>query len=327
MEPGGALVLGVVTLLSGVLGAYLAGETARQLREAARVVAGPEELPDGGRATYLEVTLADAPDARRLRLAQVHDTFGYWLARYGVAVEHHRAEAGLSRLLLRGLFGVGDYRETLDRRRGWTVAPDAVTVRDGGERRSLAFDDDVLPLQRLEADGATVPFLAHVGGGLALLFLVVLPVGLFAVGFPPVALAVAGGAAATLLVAFAAVKLYHDTGAVGGWEVVAGLDDGAVPDRVAALGDAPDPDRTAKVNAARAAPGDAVRVVGTVESTPEGLQVTDGVVSTRGRGFLAAAATADAIRTAVFATVALLVAGGGAYLLAPSAVGRLAGVL
>jgi hypothetical protein len=321
------LILGALTLLFGTLGAYLAVETVREVREAARVLAGPEEPPDCEGETYLAVTLADAPGARRLRLAQVHDTFGYWLARYGVAVEHHRAEAGLSRLLLRGVFGVDDYRETLDRRRGWTVAPGGVVVRDGGERRRVAFGDDVLPLQRLEADGATVPFLAHAGGGLGLLFLVVLPVGLFAVGFPLVTLAIAGVTTAALVGAFAAGKAYHDTGAVGGWEVVAGLDDGAVPDPVAALGDAPDPDRTAKVNAARAAPGDTVRVVGTVEATEEGLRVTDGVVSTRGQGFLAAAAAADAVRTLVFAVVALLVAAGGAYLLAPSVAGRLAGLL
>lgn len=323
------LVVGVLAAVFGVGGATFAAKTVGEFREAGRVVAGPaDDLTRGGaeeHETFLEVTLADGPDAGPVTLGQVHDTFGYWLVRQWATGNRRNGFTHLYRLVLAAIYRPGDYREDDDRRRGWTVTPDSVLVRVDGELLDVTFDGGVRPLQRLEADGATVPALAGIVITLAGFLVVLSPV--LAVVF--LGVRTAGAAAALGFVALVgglgAGKAYHDTGLVGHWSTVTDIDDEAVPAAVA--DDTVDPSRTAKCDLVRVAPGDRLGVVGTVESTADGLRVTEGVVSTRGRWFLAVAATIDAVRTFVFAVLCLLVAAGGAYLLAPALVAGAVGAL
>lgn len=316
----GDLLVGGVTLVVGVVGLVYAVGAVREFLEAGRVVTGPEEPGEGDdeRATYLDATIADDPDLDAVAMGQVHDTFGYWLVRWWGTGPRSNLYGLLGRGVLRVVYGADEPRDGGDRRRGWAVDPGTVPVRVDGRLLALEVGADAYPLQRLETDGETVPFLAVLGllaFGFALLLspLVGLVFTLHPLAGVGLVVILAGVPAGLL-----AGKLYHDTGLVGRWERVTGLGDDAVPDALAAAGETSDPEATGKVNLATVEPGDPLRVVGTVEPTAEGLRVVDGVVSTRGRWFLAVAATLDAVRSAVFAAVALALAAVGVAILAPS---------
>lgn len=317
----GTVILGGMALLFGLGGLALAADAVGEFLVAGRVVTGPgdPDAGDGERATYLSVTLADAPDVDDVTLGQVHDTFGYWLTRFwasGGTVDGLVAGA-----LLALLFRPADYRSDDDRRRGWGVAPASVPVRMDGRLFDLEFGEDAYPLQRLEADGMTVPWLAGVAVTAWALVLLGSPLLETAARLYPAAALAALGVASGVPLALVAGKVYHDVALVGRWSRVVDLGDPAVPPALAEAGDTVDPPGPAKVDLATASPGDTLRVVGTVDSTPGGLHVVDGVVSTRGRVFLAVAATIDAVRTLAFAAVALLVAGVALVSLFPSLAG------
>lgn len=324
----GDLIVGALTAGFALGGVYFAAGGVREGFEAARVVTGPAGDPTAGddeRGTYFAATVADDPGADTVTLGQVRDEFGYWLVRFWATGGGTNAFAALGRGLLSVAYGPEDYRNGDDRRRGSAAVPSSVPVRADGQSLGLSLGDDARPLQRLEADGATVPFLAGVGVvllGFALLFS---PIFLLAVRlFPPVG--VAYGAVVALVVGgLVGGKVYHDTGLVGGWSRVTAVDDEDVPTAVAEAGATEDPASTARCDLVEVEPGDPVRVVGTLESTAEGLRVIDGVVSTRGRWFLAVAAVLDAVRTFVFAALCLLTAAVGTGLLAPSLVVGLVG--
>lgn len=229
------LVLGGMTLVAGLVGLAYARDGIRSVAATARVLTGPEAVPDGEGATFLTLSLADTPDAGPVTLGRVRDTFGYWLVRYWAS--GGTAYGIVGGLLMRVLFDPEDYRFDDDRRPGSAVDPGTVRARVDGRLRDVTFDDDAAPLQRLEANGTTVPFLVGVGASVAFgLGLVSPTVPVMLRLYPRFGWGVLGVVGLTA-VGVLAGKRYHDTAAVGRWDAVTGLDDDAVPDALAAAGD------------------------------------------------------------------------------------------
>jgi hypothetical protein len=171
----------------------------------------------------------------------------------------------------------------------------------------------------LEADGGAVPFV--VVAALPALFVgalvppvvntAVLPAGYEVVARLPVWWLAGGGYAGFLLV----VKAYHDTALVGGGDAVVAADDPGAPVAAADAAGTEDPPGTALACLREAGAEECVRVLGRVRPDEEGVELVDGVVTTRGTGFLAVAAVAGTVRGGGVA-LALAVAGTGTPYLA-----------
>jgi hypothetical protein len=319
------------------------------VRRAVRVLTGPEPATtvEERAATYVAVELGDPGDDEALTLAQVHDTFGYYVLRTLAAdtsgepgSETERlpfvtnpsggvSPTGVHEWLLDKLYSPDGYREEEggpDRCRARVFDPSTVTARVEGRRLRLDLEDEVRPLQRLQADGTLVPWLFFYGAVLWWLgfvpTLAAAPAVLVAAaeGFVGTVLVrwllpAEVGVTALLLLVLAVLTVYHDTALVGGWSTVLPLRSDPVPDAVAAADDTPDPDRTARVDLATAEPGVTLSILGTVEPTHDCIRVVEGVVSTRGRAFLLVASVVDAVRPLLVAGLQVAVAAGAGWLL------------
>jgi hypothetical protein len=341
-EAGTALLLqasdvDVVALLLLLAGLALVGFVAAtgllwtvlgDILDALRVLTGSADPTaiEEREETYVAVELDDSGYSEEVTLAQVHDTFGYWLARtlaadipdaedvveYPYVIRRRIAGALPLKLVPALLYAPGASRGDVDRCRARVLDPRTVTADVEGGRVRVTVEEGVRPLQRPQADGGLVPTLFWVVTGTAVpALLVTLPMYPLAADAGPL-LALELRVLVVLLASLALATLYHDTAILGGWDRVVPLVSDSVPDAVAAADDTPDPDRTARVDLATAESGATLRVLGTVEPTSDGLRVVDGVVSTRSRAFLLLATVGDAARSLLVAAFwALLAAGAG----------------
>lgn len=307
------LFLGVITVLFVLGGLVAAGRTVRRFGRVRTVLGTPTPL--SAASGEAEGTFS-ATAAASGHLAVATDDFGYWCLRYWASGASTNLFTHVGRVLVRARYGHIAVRTGSSRRRADVLEPAPLPTRSDGERTPLTLGEDGRPLQRLEADGGFVPFTVTA----APLFLLVL--GVFLLPLVGMLLpSIAGWLASTplvqgLVVGYLAVavglKLYHDTALVGGWEKVVGLDGGAVPAAISEAADTDDPASTGLVCLREIEDGESLRVLGRIESAPDGgKRLADGIVTTRGRGFLTLAALTGAVQQLVW-TVGLFVLGGGA---------------
>jgi hypothetical protein len=305
-------ITGALTLLL-LAGAGLSAANAREsLRRLRAALGSPAPLSDvdGERSGLFGAAVVGAgPGQQAGQLVAVTDTAGYWWVRHWAAGASTNALTLVGGLVVRLLYGENTTRGQGNRRRGSRLVPDELAVRTGGERTDLALGRDGRPLQRLEADGGTVPFLVPVLP--VVLGVAVLAAELLAPAYLPGIdrwLAVTPlweAAAVAYLAALVGVKVYHDTALVGDWDAVVPADGTEAPVAAADAAGTADPPGTAQACLRGLASDERLLVLGRLRSGDDGVELVDGVVTTRGRGFLAVAAAVGATRGAA-ATLALL---------------------
>jgi len=282
--------------------------------------AAPLTDVDGEATGLFEATVAGAgPEGRGGRFVAVTDTAGYWWLRYPASGGSTNLFALLGALGLRVVYGDAGTRSAGGRRRAGLLVPAPLAVRAAGERTALSLGEAGRPLQRLEADGGAVPFVvvaavpALVVGALVLSVVPpgLLPAGQAAVARLPVWWLAGGGYLGFLL----AVKGYHDTALVGGWDAVVAADDPGAPVAASDAAGTEHPPGTALACLRTLDADERLRVLGRVRPEEDGVELVDGVVTTRGRRFLTAAAAAGTVRGGAVALV-LAAAGAGTASLA-----------
>jgi len=298
-----AAITGALTLLL-LAGAGLSAANAREsLRRLRAALGGATPLTDvdGDRTGLFDAAVVGAgPGGQAGRLVAVTDTAGYWWLRYWATGSSTNALTLLGGLVVRLVYGENRTRGAGSRRRGSRLVPDALAVRAGGERTALSLGEGGRPVQRLEADGGTVPFLVPVLP--AVLGIAVLAAELLAPAYLPgidrwLAVTPLWEAAGLAYLGFlVGVKAYHDTALVGDWDAVVPADGTEAPVAAADAAGTADPPGTARACLRDLESDDPLLVLGRVRSGETGVELVDGVVTTRGGGFLAVAAAVGATR-------------------------------
>lgn len=314
-EPTDLVLLWLLVALLALLTLYLAYRTSRSARRLLTLLDGGAEPLS--RAAAGERGFYAATVERAGTLALVVDSFGYFCVASATRGHRFNLFTLAGRFLHRALYGDYDVDDPHDRRRASVVDPSPLSTRSAGSLDDLRLGADGRVLQRLEADGEPVPTLFAglplLVGFVALVLFPLLPAVVWtALGWlaahPPAAAAVAA-----YLLAPVGLKLYHDTALVGGWDRVAAPDAEGVPPAVADAADTGDPPGTARACLRTVDAGDPIRVLGSVERDDDAL-VVDGVVTTRGRGFLTVAAAVGTTRNLVWTLLSTAVTAGLAWL-------------
>lgn len=283
-----SVLVGVVLLIAGcvlaLLGAFAFQPAAAAGRRLWRVVRGDASslatATRGGEAFHATTV------RERGRLAVAVDRFAYWCLRFA-ADGGNTVFAVVGKRLFASRYGTHERRSGDSRIRHGDVSPSPLRTRSDDRDVAVVLGANAHPRQSLAPTGAFVPCVVStlaIGSVIAAVVLSwLLPhlLGRAALALAP---------RPTLLLAVAAIAVVVLVGrrvpAAGsdgeGWDAT------TTTDEPAAAGTT-DPPGTGVRRTKTLAPGDALYVLGTVERrAPDRVVVADGVVTTRGRGFLAA---------------------------------------